>query len=75
MKMRPRGYQKTDETKIKPGHVQTVWCDLDAITNPEVIPSRTIPGAFMIPIGNGKESALGIMMASWGGVKTSGGKK
>lgn len=68
---RPLGYQRTDERKIKPGHVITVWSDLDAITAPEVIRSPTVVGARMMAVGNGKESALGFKMASWSGTKNT----
>lgn len=54
------------ERSERPGFVITVWLDLDAIKAPETIRSKRVVGARMIPVGNGKDSALGFMVPSWG---------
>ncbi len=56
----------------KPGRVETVAVDLDAITDPIPLPCQTFQGAHMIPCGRGMGGAatMGIKVRRWGGIKS-----
>ncbi len=56
----------------KPGRVETVAVDLDAITDPIPISCQTFQGAHMIPCGRsmGDAATMGIKVLRWGGIKS-----